>query len=215
MFGWILRAIVVGVLFLVLHGAQSLLQAGLPWWGSLGAATVGYFAAAFAVKKLFFRALTAPFKAKGAVLKGAKLVVHSVSVAPVRERAPALVGAGGGDESSDEEESPDVPEGWTSYCIDATVTPTLGEGPFACWEPGDLRLVPLDADTSPDAPSESDDCTILRCEVFEDGEFTKDQGMKYEGEKRLRIEACCAPSVRVAKLRYYFEGFGRIELPGR
>jgi membrane protein implicated in regulation of membrane protease activity len=220
MVGWILRTLAIGTLFLAIAGAQSLLHAGVPWWGSLAAAAAIYFVAAFAAKRLFFRAVTAPFKAKGAVLRGAKLVVHSVEVVPAAQRRPALALVGGSDRTEDDDETDerdgcdDTPEGWTTYRVDATVTPpTIAEGPFAWWEPGDLSLVPVDADVSPSAPTTSEECSIRQVDVFEGGEYVQDEGMKYQGEKRLRLVVACAPGVRVAKLRYYFEGFGRIELP--
>ena len=106
-----------------------------------------------------------------------------------------------------------VAAGWIWYSIDATVTPpSLGDGPFRAWEPGELMIVSHDADTSPEAPTDDGMATVRSVEVLE-GDFAPDEGMKYSGEKRLRFTVACDPSLRVAKLRYYFEGFGRIELP--
>ena len=219
MIGWILRAFAVGALFLGIHGACALVGAGVPWWGSLLAAIGAYVACAFALKALCFRLLTAPFKAKGAALRGARLVVHSVAsiAVPVRQRQPAMAGAGGGDDCEDDGCSGDdaVGDDWKWYSVDATVTPpALGGGPFRAWEPGELMVVSFDADTSPQAPVSDGMATVRGVEVLEeDGGFAPDEGMKYGGERRLRFTLACHPSLRVAKLRYYFEGFGRIELP--
>ena len=222
MIGWILRAFVVGGLFLAFHGVQSLLGSAVPWWGSLLAAAVTYFAVATALKTLFFKAVTAPFKAKGAPLRGARLVVHSLTAvaAPVREqkRALAMAGAGGGDDGGSDDDCDSahdsMPETWRWYCIDATVTPpAMTDGPFRGWAPGELSVVSQDADTSPSAPTDDGVASIKGIEVFEDGAFTKDDGLSFEGEKRLRLTIACAPDLQAAKLRYYFEGFGCIELP--
>src|SRR5436190_3360747 len=100
MLGWILRTVAVGLLFLMIHGGQALVGSPMPWWRSLLAAVTTYFVTAYALKRLFLSAVTAPFKAKGAPLRGAKLVVHSVTAiaAPVRatRKQPALAMAGGG-----------------------------------------------------------------------------------------------------------------------
>jgi len=221
MFGWILRVLAVGVLFLVIHGAQSLIGAGLPWWGSLVAALIAYVVMGLAAKALFFKAVTAPFKAKGAPLRGARLVIHELAAmaAPVRRAQPALAMAGGGsdegscDDASDEgRDAP--PADWRWYRMDATISPPVVNcGPFRAWAPGELMVVPFDADTSPKAPSDHGVGRIERVEVFHDGGFVEDEGMSFEGEQRLRLEMACSPEVTVAKLRYYFEGFGTIELP--
>jgi hypothetical protein len=215
--GWILRAVAAGVLFLVFHGLQAVLGLGLPWWGSLAAAVATYAVLAFGTKALFLRAVTAPFEAKGAALRGARLVVHAVEAiaAPVRAPRPALAMAGGGGEEDEcDDTCDDTPPAWRWYRVDATVTPpALTDGPFRGWAPGELGIVSRDADTSPKAPSDDGTASIKGVEVFEDGAFVNDEGMSFEGEKRLRLTIACAPELQVAKLRYYFEGFGIIDLP--
>lgn len=91
--------------------------------------------------------------------------------------------------------------------------PGLGEGPFRCWAPGELGLVAHDADTSPKAPTDDGMAVIKGCEIFDDGAWTKDEGMSFEGERRIRLTVACAPELAAAKLRYYFESVGRIDLP--
>lgn len=220
MISWILRVAAVAVLFLAIHGISALAGGVLPWWGSLLAATGTYVVVGLALKAMFFRLMTAPFKAKGAPLKGARLVVHSVTAvaAPVAKPRLVLAHAGGGcdeDACEGEETTDSTPADWRWYCLDATVSPpAMSEGPFRGWQPSELRIVPVDADTSPRASTDAEDCAEIKSvEYFEDGSFVADEGMSFEGERRLRMTIACAPELSTAKLRYYFEGFGRIDLP--
>ena len=65
-----------------------------------------------------------PFRAKGAVLRGAPASVHEVSPAAV----PAAEGAAGAEPRE-------------HYLVELTITPGEPKGPFGLWEPGELRLV--------------------------------------------------------------------------
>ena len=221
MLGWILRAFAIGVLYVVIVGIEALLGGRLPWWGSLAAAVAAYLAAAFAVKALFFKALTMPFKAKGAPLRGARLFVHSITAiakpVAVRQPALALAGGGGGD-CEDDDACGDAcdapPDDWRWYQMDATVTPpALNGGPFRGWCPSDLRIVDRNADTSPMGSSDDDRATIQDIQMLTDGAFVSVEDMTLEGEQRLRFTMAFDPALTVAKLRYYFEDFGSIELP--
>jgi hypothetical protein len=131
-----------------------------------------------------------------------------------------MAGGGGGDDESDDndaefgESHDDTPDTWRWYCVDATITPPgTSDGPFRCWAPCEIGVASLHGDTSPDAPTDEGVASIKDVEIFENGAFVKDEGMSFEGEQRLRFTMACEPELTVAKLRYYFEGFGRIELP--
>lgn len=221
MIGWMLRTLAVGVLFLVVHGVQALFRAGLPWWGSLLAAVGTYLVGGVLVRALAHKLMIAPFKAKGAPLRGARLVVHSVTciAAPMPKAQPAMAMAGGGSGDDDDcpecaqEEQDEPPADWRWFRLDATVAPPeMTDGPFRGWAPGELGLVAHDADTSPKAPTDDGMAIIRSVEYFENGSFREDEGMDFVGERRLRLTFACAPALRKAKLRYYFEGFGTIDL---
>ena len=212
MLGWMFRLFVVCVMFLGLTGAFALAGHADRWPIALGGAVACYVVAAFAVKRLAFKLFCAPFKAKGAVLRGATVEVHSIRRAPVM----ALVAAGSAESGEGQAMEGRRPD-WRYFDCDVTVTPT-GEcnGPFMMWAPGELRAVPVDA--SPEPRRGHDDAedlaAIENVEVFSENEWRADEGMSYPGGQRVRFTLGAAPIVTVAKLAYYFEGMGRLELPG-
>jgi hypothetical protein len=211
MFGILLRLFVVGMLFLVGLGALALLGHGDKWYVALGAAVAVYLAGAFAIKRLFFRLLTSPFKAKGSVLADAQLEIHAMKPAPVL----VLVAAGSAEDDAPEDD-PSRRPGWRYFSVEATVTPSAQPtAPFQHWAPGELQIVPFDAKTEPDEDASRADeiATIDNLEVLNEDGFTADEGLSYAGSQRLRFLMGVDPSVTVAKIQYYFEGFGRIELP--
>lgn len=211
MFGILLRLFVVGMLFLGGLGGLALLGHGDKWYVALGAAAATYLAGAFAIKRIFFKLLTTPFRAKGAVLRGATLEVHAMKPAPVL----VLVAAGSA-ESDEPEDDADRRPGWRYFNVEATVTPTgQPTGPFQHWAPGEMQVVPFDMSTEPDEDESraSERATIDRLEILEEDGFVADEGMSYAGSQRLRFLLGVDPDLTTAKVQYYFEGFGRIELP--
>src|SRR4051812_30111151 len=120
--------------------------------------------------KMFFKV---PFKMKGAVLRGATAVVHSVeSIAPATS-------ANGDAQPAPEAGSPPL----DYYLVDVTIRPRLPTGRFKHWEPGELMLVSRDAKADLDGDVDSSTGGV---EVFQDGNFGPDEGYKYFGEQRLR-----------------------------
>lgn len=156
---------------------------------------------------LLKRAFMIPFAAKGKVLRGAKLEVHSVTPCEVPKRAL---------EHEDEEtELPAKARSW--YWIDATITPKLTGGPFHLWEAGELLLVP--EKTRPGMPrDDADEWNLYTLRIWdpEKNEWGKDEGYKYPGAQRLKLRVGLPPNVRRARFRYYFEVFGDIQfdIPG-
>lgn len=168
------------------------------------------------------RVFMSPFKAKGAVLKNAKAEVHSVQTAARPLDRPALEHRrnDGDDEDFDEDDEDDFDEhdeeGGPAaeeprdyYQVEVTVTPYAPTGAFKLWEPGELQLVKPgigwdDAD---------DTCEVYETEIWRDGQYYPDEGMKYGGELRVRLLIGVKPGTRKLEFRYYFEPFGEVVLP--
>jgi len=99
------------------------------------------------------------------------------------------------------------------YDVDLTITPRQRSGSFQHWEPGELVLVPANAwcDLMSDGP---EGAKVLGVEVFGEGRFGPDEGMKYFGPQRLRLRVGVLPGgERSLAFRYYFEKFGTLSLP--
>jgi hypothetical protein len=192
------------IVMVVLAGLAAAVWAAvrfLPWWGLVLALVGGIVAGKWLIGRLFVRLLSAPFKLKGAVLRGASIDVHSVEPA----QAPPA--------ASDD----DVPAGPRRYLrVELTVTPSAGmEGPFQLWEPGELRLVKEESrfDREYAGADEDDQVSIRAVEIQHKGRFQDDEGWKLPGPQRLRLLLAVSPGVERLKFRYYFEEFGRVQLP--
>lgn len=212
----------VRIILLVLAALVAILVAAvryLPWWGILltlaGEALALYLGFKFAFQRLLTAVFMIPFKAKGAVLKGATIEVHSIEAA---EAPPALQDESPEDEDEDpKSESPRPPAPPRVYHrLDVTITPRppTGRG-FQFWEPGDLTLMPAKAEVSFESDDDNDDTADLaEVEVFQDGQFGPNEGTKYFGPQRLRILFGLAPGApERLKFRYYFETFGEFTMP--
>ena len=149
-----------------------------------------------------------PFKAKGAVLRGAAVDIHAITpvtfadIQALRKNAP-----------NDDDNEDAVPDASRNYfVVEATVKPVAGSsGTFRLWEPGELQLAGPDA-----RPRDSDDeeiCCIERVEIETDGRFAADEGMKYDGPRRLHLTVGVVPGTTRLQFRYYFELFGGFTLP--
>jgi hypothetical protein len=181
----ILAGIAVGIYFAVKT---------LPWWVLILAAVAVVVVGKFVLGRLIKTLLTMPFKAKGAVLRGAKAQVHGV--VPLTSNGQSS-GAR------------------ARYQVDVTITPgSISNGPFQHWAPGELTLVPpqskIDLD---DSSSEDDVCELEKVEVEHDGRFHEDEGLKYAGPQKLKLSVAVVPGTKVLKFRYYFEEFGQVWFP--
>lgn len=153
------------------------------------------------IGRLITKAFTAPFKAKGAVLRGASAEIHSVTPAPAPPRREE------DDEDSASEAGPLV-----HYLIDVTVTPEANDGPFQMWEPGDIRLA-LPTAKADDTDGDDDAGEIHAVRIWQEGAFVDDEGMKFPGPQRLELHVGVAPAIREVRFRYYFELFGTVRFP--
>ncbi|MBM3462143.1 MAG: hypothetical protein FJX76_08595 [Armatimonadetes bacterium] len=170
----------------------------LPWWELLGGlvalVVLGKFLAGRLIKQLFL----APFKMKGAVLKGAQATIHGVT----RVEGP---------QRSSEEEAEWANQDRECFSLDVTIRPTAGPGNFSLWEPGELLLVDM---TAKPEDIEDDAAGIVESvEVFQDGAFQRDEACKYPGEQRLHLLVGARPGTVRLRFRYYFELFGEVAFP--
>lgn len=223
MLKWIFRAFMVGILSLMCGGALALLGR-FTWWLALVLGVVLYVVGGWLLKFLARRAVYVPFKMKGQVLQGAKVRVHAVRPIDPPEPSPDDTDDAAGDpqglddisaEDDDEDDSWDddeVPKLY--YRLDLTITPTAPPGKIHLWEPAELLLVRFDSADDPEAIATSGDTGYVEeVEIFEDGQWVEDDPGKYEGERRIRLVVAAPETLRLAKLRYYFESFGRVQLP--
>ena len=189
----------------------------LPWWGVLltlaGEALALYLVFKFAFRRILAALFMIPFKAKGAVLRGATTAVHSIEAAEAPpSRGDASPDDEEGDSTVDSPRPPALPRAY--YRLDVTITPRppTGRG-FQHWEPGELMILPANARASLD--EDDDTAEVAGLELFQDGRFGPDEGMKYFGPQRLRILFGLKPGApRRLKFRYYFETFGEFTMPG-
>jgi hypothetical protein len=187
----------------------------LPWYVLVGLAVALVVGAPLVGRWLLFRLLMTPFRAKGAVLRGATVTVRAFEPArgptPAERRALAYERQDDEDEgfrNGEREESP-IPRRY--YRLVVTITPRPKVGGFQHWEPGELRLVlPWTRPMKADADGA---CKVEEVEIEENGVFQKDEGFKLHGEQTLRLRLGVRPGVERLVFQYYFEKFGDVILP--
>lgn len=189
----------------------------LEWWQAILASAATFGMLVFGAKLLIKSFLgnlgnmaKGLFEIKSKVLRGATVQVHSVRPTAV----PAdLVPEEPGDDADEDEEPPADPRDLAWYEVDATIFPAGDTGtPMTHWDLDDLRLVPFDAPAA-DLDDDVPEAEMHGLRVVADGEPAEPDGSKFLGPQRLHFTAGLPKGVRAAKFRYYFEDFGRIELP--
>ena len=144
------------------------------------------------------------FRVKSRVLRGATVDVHTLRPVPAPE------------EFEPEDDTQPVMLDW--FEIDATIFPAPNAaGPMNDWDIDDLRLVPIDEpDREPLESAEiENEIGFNRIAIVENGVASEPDQSKLHGPQRLRLVAGLPRGIRVWKFRYYFEQFGRVELPAR
>lgn len=154
----------------------------------------------FFMRPLLRELVLLPFKAKGAVLRGARVTFHSV-----RPATPPS------DEMSTSQTS-DADDGLarTFFHLDVTITPRARGATFTHWDPGELMLVR--PEFVADGSAEDDACVISRVEVWQRDGFSGEEA-KLEGAQRLRLLIGVQPPHNKLRLQYYFEQLGEIAIP--
>lgn len=194
----------------------------LEWWQALAVSFLTFvgliWIAKWAIKILVGRGLGSIgrqiFEAKSRVLRRATADIHGVtrtSPPPETIEVHQLI---------DGEEPPPPSPDLQWYEIETTIFPDQAHaGPMANWDLDDLRLVPFSAQPlNPtmnfDEDSE-DDFELHHLVVIENGEPIVPDQSKFSGPLRIRFRVGVPAGVQVLAFRYYFEQFGRIELPSR
>ena len=201
------------ILFILLVIAVALMAmvAYLPWWVSVVVVVALVLAAKLLGGRLLELLFSLPFKAKGAVLRGASVELHKITpmtLAVARQMLKHKVGADA------DGENPELEASRNYFVVELTVTPMTGSScTFGLWEPGELLLAGPDA-KSKDSADDAAICRIERREISNEGRFELDEGMKYEGPQRLRLTLGVAHGFQRLQFRYYFELFGGFTLPG-
>ena len=187
----------VGLILFVVVASAVLAIRFLPWWAVLGGILLVILGGVLFGGRIVTALFKMPFRAKGAVLRGATAEIHSIaSTAKVQ---------GGEDEEADSNRR--------YYLLDVTIKPVARAGNgFQLWEPAELALVGPDA-KSEDTDADGDLCDIKKIEIETEGKFADDEGMKFGGPQRLRLTLAVAPEARQLQFRYYFELFGSVSLP--
>src|SRR5262245_60102441 len=185
---------IVGILVLLLIAGAVFAVVYLPWWVTVGAIVL-FLAIVFTFGGRILQAIfKIPFRAKGAVLRGAAAQVHSVTPTTTT-----------GEDAED--------AGRAFFVVDVTIQPAQSSGgAFELWEPGELQLVSPGAKPE-DTDADGELCNIKQVEIEAEGAFAADEGMKYGGAQRLRLTLAAAPDAGELQFRYYFELFGKVSLP--
>src|SRR5688572_28484753 len=189
------RFVVLAAAALILAGVVQAIRM-LPWWALILGFVVLVMGGKYIAGRMVRKAFLMPFRAKGAGLKGASAAIHRISPIPSSE-VDASASTGPRDH----------------YLVEITITPEAADGPFALWEPGELRLVKPESVLRPesDEPDDEDNtCEITKVQIEGEGQWTDDEGMKYGGPQRLRLSLAVLPDTRALKFRYYFEEFGTL-----
>jgi hypothetical protein len=169
------------------------------------------------------RVLMAPFKARSAILKNARVDVHAITRQPPPEHPELDI------EAIDHDRDPstaaiDVLTPYDYFAIEMTITPAARPAASTnmaanIWEPGELRLAPPGpaahqppvAGTDAAAPAEWAPRQVQR---IEQGNVVEDPVRQCIGAARLRLLiALPREAPRRLTLRYYFETLTELALP--
>ena len=202
----------------------------LEWWqailASLGTFLLLVYIAKQVIRSTFRnlrKAAEGMFTKKSATLRGATVEVHAVRPATlpeeVRDEMRQVIDADDSDDSDDEarEALPDyVSYQWCE--VEATVFPQAGDtATFAAWDVESLVLVPIDAtklEFLNGDDSETPQFDLLNVRVVADGAMSEPVGGGgFAGPQRLRFTVGVPRGTRLLKFQYFFEQFGRVELP--
>ena len=197
----------------------------LDWWQAI-LASLGTFLFLVFVAKQFIRSTfrtlrkvaEGMFTKKSATLRGATVEVHAVRPAAmpeaVRDELRQVIDAN--DADGEPEATPDYAN--YQWCeVEATVFPQAGDtATFAAWDVESLVLVPIDAtklEFLNGDDSETPQFDLLNVRVVADGAASEPVGGGFAGPQRLRFTVGVPRGTRLLKFQYFFEQFGRVELP--
>jgi hypothetical protein len=201
---------IIAIVLLFLIAGIFLAAIYLPWWVTVGGIVLIILAGKILGGRIVESLFKMPFRAKGAVLRGATADIHSLT--PIARPAAKPTAARLAEDEGDNGDAEDANRRF--YLLEMTIKPAAREGgAFQLWEPGELLLVSHDAKPE-DTDDDGDICGIKQIEIESEGQFVKDEGMKYGGPQRLRLTLAAASGAHQVQFRYYFELFGKVSLPG-
>ena len=214
------RLIALLVLALLIAAVVLALRT-LPWWAIVAGLVVLVVIGKLLLPRLLKKLFLAPFRAKGAVLKGATATIHGIAATEALPKKSATEESDADDSPDEESDESDAAGGKPGeprlhYLLEVTITPGQTDGPFGLWEPGEIMLVRPESVLRPesDEADDSDDsCEVGSIQYQEDGAWKNDEGMKFPGPQRLKMQLAVQPGASQLKFRYYFEEFGLVQLP--
>jgi hypothetical protein len=239
---YILIGLIVALIVLMVVSAVVVQEYG--WTGFLillGALVLLAFVARFAIPPFFRYLMMIPMRQMGAPLRGARIVVHSVTPCDPPPPDEYISGIHDDDDEHDSEpaiedddeefddsevvEQPAAALGW--FRIDFTVMPT-GSGPIAgrivnrrAWSPALIGAAvsrPYSGRSIllrgwPPAAFDYTQVQNTMAEPF-DGETTEDDPEQVFGERRLQMRVGVAPSVSAVTITYaHFTDLGVVPIP--
>jgi hypothetical protein len=202
----------------------------LEWWQALLVSLAIFVTLIYAAKvyvRRQFRGLRRVaeglFTQKSSALKGATVEVHSVRPAAmpdtVKHGLTATIDPDDPVDEDDDRESDDVPD-YANYQwaeVEMTVFPPADVArAFTHWDLDGLRLVPIDAPKlgfSADEEVDRPEYELWDVRLVDGGVASEPDEDKLDGPRRLRFTVGVPRGTRLLKVQYFFEQFGRIELP--
>lgn len=181
------------VLLLLVAGMAAAIHF-LPWWAGAGLLLAVPVLGWFAFKRAASGLLMGAFKAKSAVLKGAKARIHSISPAPpFKPEGEAEEAMAGGLED---------PHHWVYIDLDV-LAPEVSDSPMDYWDASELAIVGEHA--KPD-DYEADEAVgqVYGVERL-DGQHWVRVEEKLAGSQRLRLHVSARAGIDRFHIRYYFE----------
>ncbi len=203
-------------------------------WGLVGLfvlVVIGLQGLKILVGRLLRSIFLSPFKAKGKVLEGAQILVHSVrpTEPPEREDDEDDFDEDDYDELDVEQLRQEIAEEreelarldaerhW--FYVDLTLTPQdIGSTSFTHWDHYELMLVDPDSEPGDFMDETADDVSEVG-EIYEVTVWNPkrqrfdEESEDLRGSQRLKLHVGVDPGVERAALRYYFEQFGEVRFP--
>ncbi len=195
----------------------------LEWWQALLVSLAIFVSLIYSAKVYVRRQLRGLrrvaeglFTQKSSALKGATVEVHSVR--PTAMPDEVREGLSRANDDADDDEGP--PPDYANYQwaeVEMTVFPPAdAAGAFTHWDIDGLRLVPIDApklEFMGDDEEDRPEYELWDVQLVDGGVASEPDGGKLDGPRRLRFTIGVPRGTRLLKVQYFFEQFGRIELP--
>jgi hypothetical protein len=161
---------------------------------------------------------------KSKTLRNASIEVHSVKTVKMpseieEEMRQVIDGNNPDGDEDDEEEEPPQQDYANFHWVEVELTLFTDadeQGKISGWDVSDLRIVPIDAKPiefmSMD-DEESAEFDLYEIHIVKESVASVWQGDTLHGPQRIRFTTGVPRGTRLVKMQYYFEHFGRIELP--